>query len=78
MLVRLTEAETNKQYKVFTMDMPERILQYYMNSGIFHGAIITLLPTFYDKKVRVDTGDYRYYIANHLAENIIIEEVNKE
>jgi Fe2+ transport system protein FeoA len=78
MLVRLTEAETNKQYKVFTMDMPERILQYYMNSGIFHGAIITLLSPFDDTSVRVDTGEYRYSIANHLAKNIIVEEVNKE
>jgi Fe2+ transport system protein FeoA len=75
MLVRLTEATTNKQYKVFTIDMPERISQYYMNSGIFHGAIITLLSPFDNTTVRVDTGQYRYLIANHLAENIIIEEV---
>lgn len=78
MLIRLTEADPNKTYEVFTMELPERILNYYMNSGIFHGAKITLLSSLNEDNVRVDTGEYRYFIRNHLAENIIVREVNKE
>lgn len=78
MLIRLTEAEPNKTYEVFTMELPERILTYYMNSGIFHGAEITLLPAFDDENIRVDTGLHRYLMRNHLATNIIVREVNKE
>jgi Fe2+ transport system protein FeoA len=78
MLIRLTEAEPNKTYEVFTIELPEKLLQYYMNSGIFHGAKITVLIPFNDDNVRVDTGQYRYLIRNHLATNIIVREVNKE
>lgn len=74
MLIRLTEAQPNKTYEVFTIELPQQTLNYYMNAGIFHGSIITLLYPFNNQHVRVDTGEYRYLIANNLASNIIVQD----